>query len=262
MIGIGIGINKTIFTSAGEGSSFDEDYQAVLDYATTQVPPYTLPSLSQQVLQNQLVIDLKDAGIWSKLDTFAVFATDGDSDFALIDWKRLSQYTAVNSPTFTTNEGFKGNGVSAYLNNNFNPTTNGVNYTQNDASRYVYPFFGQGTEQIDVLANNPSNVVNRMRFVGNNNNINTNTGGLGGLTLVYQLKSVHRTSSTSMTLCNGKSTTTGTSTSLFLPNDSQWISRSSTGFMTVGVSLYAMGASLVAENDDFVDAFDNYLNSL
>jgi hypothetical protein len=40
-------------------------------------------------------------GIWSKLDTFSVFATDGDSDFALIDWKRLSDYTAVNSPTFT-----------------------------------------------------------------------------------------------------------------------------------------------------------------
>jgi hypothetical protein len=57
-------------------------------------------------LQNQLVVDLKDGGIWSKLDTFAVFATDGDSDFALIDWIRLSDYTAFNSPTFTTNQGF------------------------------------------------------------------------------------------------------------------------------------------------------------
>jgi hypothetical protein len=239
---------------------FDADYQAILDYATTQ--SYTLPSASQQILQNQLVLDLKAGGIWSKLDTLAIFATDGSSDFALIDWKRLSQYTAVNSPTFTTNEGFKGDGVAAYLNNNFNPTTNGVNYTQNDASRYVYPFFGQDIEQIDVLANNASNLANRMRFVGSSNTINTNTGGLSGLTLVYELKSLHRTSSTSMTLCNGKSTTTGASTSLFLPNNSQWISRSNTGFTTVGVSLYAMGASLVAENDDFVDAFDNYLNSL
>jgi hypothetical protein len=238
----------------------DADYQAVLDYATTQ--GYTLPSASQRLLQEQLVIDLKDAGVWDKLDTFAVFATDGDSDFALIDWKRLSQYTAVNSPTFTTNEGFKGDGVAAYLDNNFNPTTNGVNYTLDDASRYVYPFFGQGTEQIDVLFNGANNLANRMRFVGSNNTINTNLGGLSGLTLVYQLKSVHRTSSTSMTLCNGKSTTTATSASLFLPNGSQWISRSISTGTTVGVSLYAMGASLVAENDDFVDAFDNYLNSL
>jgi hypothetical protein len=47
------------------------DYQAVLDYATTQ--GYTLPSSGQQTLQNQLVVDLKDGGIWSKLDTFRVF---------------------------------------------------------------------------------------------------------------------------------------------------------------------------------------------
>ena len=105
---------------------FDADYQAVLDYATTQ--GYTLPSASQQTLQNQLVVDLKDAGIWSKLDTFAVFATDGDSDFSLIDWKRLTQYTAVNSPTFTTNLGFQTNGTSSYINTNYNVNTQSTNF--------------------------------------------------------------------------------------------------------------------------------------
>jgi hypothetical protein len=112
-------------------SGMDADYKAILDYATTQ--GYTLPSASQQLLQEQLLIDLKDAGIWSKLDTFAVFATDGDSDFALIDWKRLTDYTAINSPTFTSNEGFTGNGTSSYIDTNWNPATQGVNYTQNDA---------------------------------------------------------------------------------------------------------------------------------
>ena len=33
------------------GSSYDADYQAILDYATTQ--SYTLPSDSQKLLQNQ-----------------------------------------------------------------------------------------------------------------------------------------------------------------------------------------------------------------
>lgn len=111
---------------------FDADYQAVLDYATTQ--GYTLPSASQKALQNQLVVDLKTAGVWSKLDTFAVFATDGSSDFALIDWINLSQYTAVNSPTFTSNQGFTGNGTSSYINTNYNPNTNNVNLTINSAS--------------------------------------------------------------------------------------------------------------------------------
>ena len=62
------------------GTPYDTDYQAILDYATTQ--GYTLPSDSQKTLQNQLLVDLKAAGIWSKLDTFANFATDGSSDFA------------------------------------------------------------------------------------------------------------------------------------------------------------------------------------
>jgi hypothetical protein len=106
-------------------SAFDADYLAVLNYATTQ--GYTLPSSGQQALQNQLVVDLKNGGIWSKLDTFANFATDGDSDFALIDWIRLSDYTAVNSPTFTTDEGFNSNGTSSYINSNYNISTNATN---------------------------------------------------------------------------------------------------------------------------------------
>jgi hypothetical protein len=119
--------------SIGSTSLYDLDYQTVLNYATSL--GYTLPSLLQQGKQNKLLVDLKAAGIWSKLDTFAVFATDGDSNFALIDWKRLSQYTAVNSPTFTTNQGFKGNGTSSYVNSNLNPSTIvGNNYKLNNNS--------------------------------------------------------------------------------------------------------------------------------
>lgn len=113
-------------------------YAAILSYATAQ--GYTLPSVGQQVLQNQLLNDLITAGIWDKLDTFAVFATDGSSDFALIDWKRLSQYTAVNSPTFTTNQGFTGNGTDQTINSNVQMNTQLVNYQQNDAFVCVYLF--------------------------------------------------------------------------------------------------------------------------
>lgn len=46
--------------------------------------------------------------------------------------------TAVNSPTFTANIGFTGNGSTSYLNTNFNPATHGVNYTLNNASIFYY----------------------------------------------------------------------------------------------------------------------------
>lgn len=125
-----IGVNKT-----SSGPSFDSDYQAILDYATTQ--GYTLPSDLQKAKENQLMIDLKASNIWSKLDTFANFATDGDSNFALIDWKRLIQYTPVNSPIFTANQGFTGGGTR-YINTNYNPAVDGVNYKLNDAMAGVY----------------------------------------------------------------------------------------------------------------------------
>lgn len=146
------------------GGGFDADYQAVLNYATTQ--GYTLPSAGQQTLQNQLLLDLKNAGIWSKLDTFAVFATDGDSDFALIDWIRLSDYTGINSPTFTTNQGFTGNGTSSYINTNFQPI-NGANYAQNSAHFMVYCYANDSSSTYygGALDTTPS-VIRSLNFGG------------------------------------------------------------------------------------------------
>jgi len=137
-MGLILSLDNSIHSFNRVNVDFDADYQAILDYGTTQ--GYTLPSSAQQELQNQLVIDLKGAGVWSKLDTFAVFATDGDSDFALIDWKRLVDMTAVNSPTFTANQGYVSDDVSSYINSNYNPTTDKVNFSGNEASVFSYVF--------------------------------------------------------------------------------------------------------------------------
>ncbi len=103
---------------------FDSDYQAVLDYATTQ--GYTKPSVAQQTIQNQLVVDMKAAGIaWSDLSLFYVMATDGSSEYAGINWADPNNFelTQVGSPTFITDEGFQGNGSSMALNTGFTPST-------------------------------------------------------------------------------------------------------------------------------------------
>ena len=112
--------------------AFDSDYLAILDQASTL--GYTAPSAAQQTLQNTLVEDLKTAGVWNKLDLFYVFATDGDSDYATLNWKAPSsfQLTKTNSPTFTTNEGFAQSGT-AYLDSGYDLSTDGTNYTQDDA---------------------------------------------------------------------------------------------------------------------------------
>jgi hypothetical protein len=63
--------------SCGQGQNgvaFDTDYQAILSRATTL--GYTLPSVSQRIKQNALVLSLKAGGIWTKLDVLYIFAND------------------------------------------------------------------------------------------------------------------------------------------------------------------------------------------
>jgi len=109
-------------------SGFDSSYQAILNYATAQ--GYTLPSSTQQSKSNQFVLDLKSNGLWSKLDSLSIFKTDGSSNFALVDWIRLTTHGLVNSPTFTSNVGFTGNGTSAYIDPHWN-ITQATQATQN-----------------------------------------------------------------------------------------------------------------------------------
>tara|TARA_R110000782_G_C14752395_1_gene407312 strand:- start:251 stop:1060 length:810 start_codon:yes stop_codon:yes gene_type:complete len=124
-------INLYIKARASATVVFEQDYQNILTYATSK--GYALPSSAQQIKQNNLVKSLKLNGIWRKLDSLSILATDGSSLFALIDWIRISEMTAVNSPVFTVNQGFQGNGTSSHIRTNFAPI-NGNNYKLNDAS--------------------------------------------------------------------------------------------------------------------------------
>jgi len=80
-----------------------------------------------------LITSLKASGVWFNLDRLWLFAAENATQ-ALIDLKARATATAVNSPTFTANRGYKGSHLSAYINSNFNPSTAGGNYTQNGAS--------------------------------------------------------------------------------------------------------------------------------
>jgi hypothetical protein len=243
----------------------DPDYQAILDYATTQ--GYTLPSAGQQALQNQLVVDLKDGGIWSKLDTFAVFATDGNSDFALIDWKRLTQYTAVNSPTFTINDGFAGNGTSAYIDTNFNIST-GTNYTLNDACRLMYGIFPLNVYPESFLGggtNLTRNALsNRQQINQGSTFLSTGIAPVDWTSSVNTFRSIHRTSSTNVEMFANTTQSSGTANSVALTTGNQYLFR---GFSNYSPStnifkIYGMGASLVSENTDLYNALNSYITSL
>lgn len=119
MIGLGLSLNKQNRSSGG--LPYDVDYQAVLDYATTQ--GFTLPSESRQMLDNQLIIDLKAAGVWDLLHAYWRFDEEA-LDFCRINWKSPGDHTATMNGglTLTSGVGILGDGSTGYIDTNFIPS--------------------------------------------------------------------------------------------------------------------------------------------
>jgi hypothetical protein len=227
---------------------------------------YTLPSASVQTKQNTFLAALKTSGVWNKLDVFYCFAQDGSKEFATINWKSPSanQCTLVNSPTWTSNQGFTGNGTSSYIDTNYQASGTG-NYTLNNASRYAYIRTLIANRVIDGVDSSTANSTTT--FVSANQRINQSGGNLSASfdysTSGAGMKSIHRTSSTSVTCYNDTTASSGlTATSTGLVTSNQCILRSLSGYGSHQISMYAMGASMISENSDFVSAFATYLSSL
>ena len=242
-------------------SKFLPEYMSILTEATTQ--GYTLPSADQQVKQNLFIQTLKSNGVWDKSDLILVPANNGSKEFACINWKNPSgvKATLVNSPTWTSNAGFTGNGTSSYILTGYNPDGT-KNYKNNDASRYMYVRTATTNKVLDGVEANTTNglttfisTFQRINQSGNNLSFSMDYNGVG-------MKSIHRTSSTNVNCYNDNILSGGTATSLGLSGSEQVILRSASGYGTAQISFYLMGSSLVSENSSLVTAFSTYLNSL
>lgn len=87
---------------------------------------------------NDYLTNLAGDAILAKLDRLWLLQFGKNRADALRDIIALSEGTEVNSPTFTAGEGFTGDtATDRYINTNFVPSS-GINYTQNDASIWVF----------------------------------------------------------------------------------------------------------------------------
>jgi len=244
----------------GSFSALDIDYQAILSYAIIQ--GYSLPSESQQVLQNQLIVDLKNVGVWNKLDTFAIFATDGSSDFALIDWKKLSQYTAFNSPTFSTNGGFAGNGTSSYVNSEFSGNL-GVNFTLNSASRFYWIDNRSASTTLEGLDGSSGN--NSFNNSSNTHIINSGNTAFSGTAVNFAVDGWHsicRIDSANIALFTNTNRFDRVSASTGVVTTKQVIGKRLSTFTSTRFRVFGCGSNLATENNDFYNAINTYLTSI
>jgi len=258
-----IDIGTTTFAVRG----FCSEYQSVYDALTTP------PSGSIAAAQNTMVKSLVDDGVWTKLDVFYCYAqhTNDDGE-ALINWTNPGTYdaTAYNSPTFTALEGFTGDGSSTYIDCNWNPSANGVNFTQDDASLGLYARTQNANGGTDAGVTDLSN-LNYIFFNTSTFDriyINSDGYGIADITEAAGMKIACRTSSTAITHYINKSGASTTRASTAKSNANMYVlARNSNdvvadNFIDRQISLFFAGSGFTQTNvNNLTDAIETYMDS-
>ncbi len=251
-------------------ADIDPDAQAFL--TATGIADATIVSAI-----NQLVLDAKSIGVWTKLIACYPFVggTATTHKYNLVDPQDTNgahRLTFVNGATHSS-DGIVFNGSNQYGNMNFIPSTaysvGGINDNHIFQSIYLNPGdnganFGTQTsgnnEYFTGNSRNASNQLNGRNYGSTISSIaNTDTR------LVY---GQNRNSSTSFDLIKNKAKTSVSSTTLVLPNDNLYLSAFNTGtgvsgHVNRGFNLLSIGAGLTdTEWDAWVDANDDFQTAL
>ena len=171
------------------------------------------------------------------------------------DIKEWTNATAYNAPTFTAYEGFTGNGTTQYIDCNWNPAANGVNYTQNSASQIIYirtniaaaKWHGTGVnlDSKDILLNprdNGGQAIIRTNDATSINNAGSNDGD-GMFINNRTAAAVKKLYRNKVAIINGTTASTGVPTKnpyCLAYNDDDVAA----GFRADQVACYAFGAGL------------------
>lgn len=137
---------------------YDADAQAFFDRVTTAGGSL---SLTEKSAVNQLVVDMKDDGIWTKMK--AIYPMVGASAAACSQNLKSSSFTGAFTATGWTfaSTGVTSNGTSAYMNTNFIPNVQVSNGDSLSFGGYVY---AQDNSFINILwgTGNASRYVNEI----------------------------------------------------------------------------------------------------
>jgi hypothetical protein len=114
----------------------NSEFQDIVTHAINN--GYTLPADSILIYGDSLITRAKANEWWSKLDIFMCLASPGSKQFALIDWVNpggADDPAEIGTMTWTAGTGMTGGGsTSNYINTNYNPSSDAVNFSQNSAS--------------------------------------------------------------------------------------------------------------------------------
>lgn len=165
MIGIGLHIGNRVM--GGGGAAFDVDAQAFFDRVT--VAGGTLTTTEKNAT-NQLVLDMKTAGIWTAMK--AVYPMVGASAAACAQNLKSSSFTGSFSGGVTfASTGVTGNGLTGYMDTGLIPSTT---LSASSAHLSFYSRSSNSLGEYDFARNNYAILV---QYSGNTFYVNLDAGG-------------------------------------------------------------------------------------
>jgi hypothetical protein len=240
--------------------------QSVALFAAMTTPPTT----ARKILINNTIGALLSAGIWSQLDVLYVLAA-ADNQAARLNWINPSTFMAlpVNAPTFAVDRGYTGDGSSSRLRTQYTPSVNGVNFTQNSASIWVWSRTQAQGAPRDVGSVTGTTMQSSVSIRNTSDNmsifINDGTAGTPANSNSVGFFGSQRVSSTTKRAW-GNGAQVGadvTLTSVGLPVTEQWTcGANSTSFSTRQQAAAAWGASLSGLESAFYNSLLPYMQAV
>lgn len=228
----------------------------------------TLPSAANLSLISSTIDSLKAASAWSIADRITFWGNDSCSTgFGTINAKTPSAdlATIVNSITLVNKKGVEGDGISAYVDTKYNPTTDAVNYGLDSASILFYQYkvatvgfdlYGVGGSQV-LRIQSRNNILQRVNTASNLNSA-VNFAQVGTI-------GVHKKSAFNVDVqVNGTISARTYLSSSSLPNLdlTLFAANSAANFSNAGVTMEWVGADASAVGVAIHTIMENYYNQL
>lgn len=115
---------------------------------------------------NTFISAQKANGLWSKKDVIVLLQAESIQAASLNMVKNANNATFVNSPSFTGSIGLTAD-TNTYVNTNYNPSTQAVNYQLNNLSYTIYSKTNSATDNFDLGHNVTGANQCKLRSTGN-----------------------------------------------------------------------------------------------
>ena len=258
MLGLGFGLNRGRFRALGYGS------EVTAWIARLNTEGFDVPSAANLALLDTFVSALKSAGAWTGLDIIEIWAQDtASANAGRVNLVSPSDTLATlyNAVAFTTKVGIQGDGVSAWVDTGYNPSTYGGNYTASSNFNAVWVNSEPAGATVVMGQDAGSNYRIFNSFTSNHRVHCTITSAvdLSGTGWI----AANKTSGTAGTLF--KDTTANAfsgGVGLGVDNINRALFRTVSIYSDAGIGIYMAGSNQTANNTAIRTAVSNYLTAV